>query len=898
VLIEEEAYLAHYGILRKSGRYPWGSGQDQYTRNKTFLDVVAEHRHKDGWTDSEIAKFYGMKRTDLEALKRRARNENRAADIAFAQKLRDKGTGYTEIGRRMNMPESQVRAILKPGAAEKTDILANTADMLKQQVADKTYVDVGKGSHLDIGISQTTLNQAISLLKDDGYNVHQIYEKQLTAKNQYTPFKILVPPGVTKKDVEVNRAQIQQLTTTTKDFGRTWAAIYPPKSISPSRVDVVYGPDGGAQADGVIYVRRGVKDVSLGASQYAQVRILVGENHYLKGMAIYKDDLPDGIDLQFNTNKTKAEAPTKLDTMKKVKNDPVTGKVNKDNPFGSDIKAGGQIIETSAGGKVKVTSVMNKVKDEGDWAQHSNNLSSQMLSKQSPSLAREQLNKTYLKKVKDYEEISSLTNPEVKRKLLEEFADSADSSAVDLKAAALTGRQTTQVIMPIKSLPENQVYAPNFKPGERVALIRYPHAGTFEIPEVVVNNTNREAKKLLGDARDAIGINAKVAERLSGADFDGDFVVVIPNNGNKVKSTAALEGLKNFDAKREYKGYPGMKVMDERGTGLEMGNISNLITDMTIRKASTEEIARAVRHSMVVIDAEKHGLDWKRSERDNGIAALKERYQGGKKRGASTLISKANSKEKIPQRRLARPNEGGPIDPTTGKKVYVDTGKMRRNKDGILVPQLQEAPKLSLTDDAHTLSSGTPIEKIYGDHSNRLKALANQARLEAVNVKPVKYDASAAKIYSKQTASLATKLKQAEANAPRERQALILGNAIYRQRLAANPHLDKDEKAKIKNQAMAEARVRTQAKKYKVEITPDEWDAIQAGAISTSRLRDILNAADIDQVKALATPRVKLLMNDRNTAQAKQMLANGASRAEVAARLGVSISTLDQAING
>ena len=75
-----------------------------------------------------------------------------------------------------------------------------------------------------------------------------------------------------------------------------------------------------------------------------------------------------------------------------------------------------------------------------------------------------------------------------------------------------------------------------------------------------------------------------------------------------------------------------------------MGRISNLITDMTLKDATEDELARAVRYSNTVIDAEKHHLDYKKSYSDNNIAELKEKYQGrytktGKySEGASTLI--------------------------------------------------------------------------------------------------------------------------------------------------------------------------------------------------------------------------------------------------------------------
>ena len=132
--------------------------------------------------------------------------------------------------------------------------------------------------------------------------------------------------------------------------------------------------------------------------------------------------------------------------------------------------------------------------------------------------------------------------------------------------------------------------------------------------------------------KDAVGINSKVAERLSGADFDGDTVMVIPTGGKvKITSTPPLKGLIGFDPKLEY-GSDSSKVDADgtehyyrggkefrpmRNTQTEMGIVSNLITDMTLRGATQDELARAVRHSMVVIDAEKHHLDYKQSELDN-----------------------------------------------------------------------------------------------------------------------------------------------------------------------------------------------------------------------------------------------------------------------------------------
>jgi hypothetical protein len=256
-------------------------------------------------------------------------------------------------------------------------------------------------------------------------------------------------------------------------------------------------------------------------------------------MAIYKDDLPHGVDLQFNTNKS--STGNKFDAMKEMKRDK-DGNIDPVNPFGAAIKLNGQLKDEHG----NVISVMNRVNDEGDWNKWSRTLSRQVLSKQSPELAKSQLAVTYERRREEFEKIKALTNPEIKKKLLESFSDDTDSSAVHLKASNLP-RQATKVILPVTSMKPTEIFAPSFRDGERVVLVRFPHAGTFELPELTVNNRNREAKKLFGigkggKAPDAVGIHPKVAAHLSGADFDGDSVVVIPNKHGDIKTQASSRG--------------------------------------------------------------------------------------------------------------------------------------------------------------------------------------------------------------------------------------------------------------------------------------------------------------------------------------------------------------------
>lgn len=891
MLMDYEDYLAHYGIPRKSGRYPWGSGEEPYQSSRSFVAGVREMRSK-GLTDAQIAEGLGMTTKQLVAYRTIALNEAKAADVSYAQRLKDKGMSNTEIGRRMGINESSVRSLLKPGADHRADVLTKTSDMLKREVADKEFIDIGVGVENQLGLARTRLDSSIAMLEAEGYTVHNIKVDQL-GTGEKTTVKVLAPPGTEWADVVNNKEKIKQVQEFSDDGGVTYNKPQKPVSVDADRLGINYGGEGGELADGVIYLRRGVDDLSMGDSNYAQVRIGVNDTHYIKGMAIYKDDLPDGVDLVFNTNKARTD--NALDVLKPMKTD-ANGDVDWDNPFGSSIKR--QIIEADGDGNPKVTSALNIVNEEGDWSGWSKNLASQMLSKQSLDLAETQLNLTRSNRQAEFDEIMALTNPTVKKKLLDSFAETVDASAVHLEAAAMP-RQTNQVILPVNSLKDTEVYAPNYRNGERVALVRYPHGGTFEIPELVVNNRNPDAKSLLGNATDAIAINASVAERLSGADFDGDSVVVIPNNSRRVKSTKPLEGLKDFDP-QVYK-IPedsGIPRMTARQKGMEMGKVSNLITDMTIRGADTDEIAKAVRHSMVVIDAEKHGLDYKQSARDNNIADLSERYQGKSGGGASTLISRATAEKRVNERKDRPASEGGPVDPETGRRMYVETGNTYTNAAGKTVRRTTQTTQLADTDDAYTLSSGSAMESVYANHSNQMKALANKARKASHSTETIKYSPSAKKAYEPEVRSLDSKLNEALKNAPKERQAQIVGNQIVATKRSANPNLTGDDLKKVKGQALVTARARTGAGKKRVEISDREWEAVQAGAISNSKLTKILNNSDMDSVRKHATPRNSPKLTSAREARAKSLIAAGYTQAEVADALGVSTSTINNIVNG
>lgn len=874
--------LYHYGIKRRSGRYPWGSGAKKSRNASDFLSTV-DVLEKDGFNEKQIAEYFGLQTKQLRAYKSNAHNEVRAAKAAMALRLKDKGYSNSEIGRRMGINESSVRSLLDPAISMRKNASTNTAEMLEKEIASKKYIDVGGGVENQIGVSRNTLDNAVEQLRAKGYTYHYLKVEQL-GTGKFTSIKVLAAPDVTYKEVKDNQSKVTSPGFYSEDLGQTVVGIKPPSSISSKRILVNYGDQGGSDKDGVIELRRGVKDLDLGAARYAQVRVAVDGTHYLKGMAMYSDDIPKGYDVIFNTNKN--SSTPKMDVFKKMKDDP-------ENPFGATIR---QKTYIGKDGKEHL-SALNIVNEEGDWNTWKKTLSSQMLSKQSTALAKKQLKLAYDIKKEEFDEICSLKNPVIKKCLLDKFADNCDSSAVHLKAAGLP-RQASKVILPFPEMKDSEIYAPSYRNGEKVVLIRYPHGGTFEIPELVVNNkSNKKAKSLIGNAQDAVGINPRVAERLSGADFDGDTVLVIPVGKVKIKTSAPLKGLKNFDPKVAYPGYPGMPKPGEKGSGFDkqgkMGDISNLITDMTIKGAPADDIAAAVRHSMVVIDAEKHNLNWRQSYLDNGIANLKAKYQGASNAGASTLISRAKGDKRVPKRK-----DGYKVDPETGRKIFTETGETYE-KNGKQVVRLQKSSKMYETEDAYSLSSGTAMENTYADHANKLKALANSARKTSLTTKPIPYSPEAKAKYRQEVDSLNAKLNIALKNRPLERKAQLLANERVKLVRQNNPDMDKDDIKKLKNQALTQARLQTGASKKArlVDITDREWEAIQSGAISTNKLSQIIQNSDLDILKQRSMPRESKGISDAKRARAKMLESNGYTLAEIADSLGVSTSTISKVLN-
>ena len=925
--MEVSKSLMHYGTPRHSGRYPWGSGENPYQRSRNFYSRVVDAR-KQGLSDAEIAKSMGMSSVTLHAKLSNAKHDMQKEEMEKARKLKAKGYSNVAIGRVIGRNESQVRNYLKEDYTIKATKNEEVAKVLKDQLDGREgYMMIGKGVGQYVEddrlgkISTERLNASIELLKEQGYVTHTVKVRQAGTGND-TNVKVLCQPGTEWKEVQNNKDKIFVPNVYSED-GETLKPVLKPVSVDSKRIQICYAddvrPDGshGIDRDGVIELRRGVEDISLGKANYAQVRIAVDGTHYLKGMAVYADDLPKGVDIRFNTNKSKdipMIGPDKEHSVLK----PMKSGETEDNPFGATIKDEKELIlaqryydDPKTGEKKQ--SAINIVSEEGNWKEWKKTISAQMLSKQQPKVAERQLIEDKDIRQEQFDEIMSLTNPVVKKMKLEEFAEKCDSAAVDLKAAGFP-RQASHVILPLPSLKENEIFAPNYNDGDHVVLIRYPHAGRFEIPELIVNNKNADGRKIIGiHAPDAVGIHPKTAERLSGADFDGDTVMVIPNNDGKIKSRERLPGLVGFEPKRLYHSDPpNYPLMTKKQTQQEMGKITNLIADMQIKGAPWEDVEKAVKHSMVVIDAEKHELDYKRSYIENDIANLKKKYQGvsenGALRGASTLITRAGSTKYIPERVREYNTHNMTRDEyqryLNGEKIWRETGKTKKIFDPktgtwIKSPRITKTTKMYYEEDAMNLASSKSspelIERIYGNYANQMKAMANAARRAAMSIddKDI-YSPTAAKTYAKEVAELNAALERANKNKPLERQAQIIAGTRLRAWKKENPidAMDKDTVKKRESQFIKSARDSVGANKEQIKFTERQWEAVQNGAITKTKLKEILANADTQQVTQLSMPKQTKVMSSARIARAKAMANSGFTTAQIAETLGVSTSTI------
>lgn len=942
--------LLHRGVAhdenppgRGSGRYGFGTGANPGQHQDTFTSRV-EAKRRLGLKDSEIAKALLGDRATVNDLKTEMSIEKNLAlraNIQTAEKLYKKYKNRSAVAREMGLNESSVRSLLNPVIMENRLKYSNTADKLRDIVDKKEIVDISKDTELYLGVPQYTKDVAVAMLTKEGYTKAWVKIPQVGTQFE-TTITVLAKPGIPWAEIQKRKFDVKGIEDFTPDMGKTWWTPEFPESLDSKRVFIRYGDQGGSEKDGVIELRKGVEDISLGGSRYSQVRIAVDGTHYMKGMAIYSDDIPKGYDVVYNTNKktgTPMMGPDKHnEVLKRLKKNDNTGEVDRDNPFGALIKspkekdgvimAGGQRHYIDKDGKEKLSPI-NKLQDEGDWDSWSRNLSSQFLSKQPLQLIKEQIKISTNSKRGELDEILSLNNPVVKKRLLKEFSEDCDANAADLSVKGFKN-QAFQVLLPVPKIKETEIYAPNYDDGDTVALVRYPHGGIFEIPVLTVNNKSKPAKAIMEKAHDAVGINPKTAEILSGADFDGDTALVIPVASNKIKiaTRKPLEGLKGFDAKTLYKLPDSAPEMKSQTKQTEMGKVTNLITDMTVGNAGFDDIEKAVKHSMVVIDAEKHHLNYKQSERDNDIKALKKKYQGinpktGEEKGASTVLSRANREVYIDERKeVNRLSDMTPEEVKrweNGEKIYHPTGKtktLRIENPKKMTPEELElynagkkvyrktnnpkqikVPEMDTVSDARELvrDKNNKKEMAYAEYANDLKALANQARREYRKIKANPVNKTSQKTYAKEIEELEAALRKAKKNNPRERNAQILANTLADDMISSQPDMDYEHKQRARSIALAKARAQMGASKERIEITDKQWEAIQANAISTAKLEDIVANSDIKVLRKRATPKPEIVLPDWKVTQITIMAnSDRYTQKEIADKLGISASKVSE----
>lgn len=942
-----EIILKHTGVKRRSGRYPWDPLL-HLPKNYKFIEDRDELK-KRGLSDNEIAKEMGLSTTVYRSKVTIAKEELKEYNMQRIAKLQSEGMIIDDIAKTIGTTGQTVRNYLeeiknpnKTARAKRVQTEA-VAQTLEDAVKRSKYIDVGKGVEIQMGISKEKLKSGLNALVESGeYEVHNLRIAQVTDKNNSTPVKVLTKKGVERSEIYKNMDKVRPV----EEFAingdaRMFQQMERPKSIGWDRVHIRYAiPEGqkghgtnddGAMMDGAMFLRPGVKDLNLGKASYAQVRIAVGDTHYLKGMALYGTEemfknVPKGTDIIFNTNKTANKTPQEV--LKELKKNPEGGApIDGPNPFGATVKRQNTLLDSKGnpvykpgvkdrfGNKVPQIGSVNIVNEEGDWGNWSKALSAQFLSKQPTTVVHERLKAT-MKQVQDeYESIQKVTNPVIKKQLMESFVSDLESKQVHMKAAAPKGFQG-HVILPVPDMKENEVYAPNYKNGEKVVLIRYPHGGRFEIPELTVNNNSVARKMISKDSPDAIGIHPKVASKMSGADFDGDTAYVIPNNKGKFKSRDSLKELKNFDPNM-YADKPGtFTPITKRYQQTLMGVVSNLITDMTLQGAPSNEIARAVKHSMVVIDAEKHKLNYKRSAEENGIDALMKRYMTHVDKVKYGDLERYNPKT----RRVDKVIDPDKLkkDLTPGKEYTSASTIISRHKQSVITDGYQveipdpksksggtkmvwrnkkETYLVNMVKDANVFlgANATKTEHHYADYINELKAFKNKVDSEMSGIKMPARDPKAAKIYAEEVLSMKDKVNQVKINRIKERQAQRMAEVSSKAEIARRSEdevLKKDEISRIKQQALNKARSMVGAERTPVTITDDEWDAVQSNAVSGTLLKELVSFMDDSQLKSLATPRANKQMTEARKSKAKALLANGYTIAQVAEALGVSSSTI------
>lgn len=205
--------LEHYGMPRRSGRYPYGSGENPYQHGSDFLARIKEKKDSNfSWTDPKTGEKYtgekaiykemGLTSSEYRRQVSWANYEKRLDQVQTAKSLKSDGLGATEIGRKMGLPESTVRSLLNPSSEDRMNQVMDTVNFLRDQVIEKGMIDVGAGVEQELGISRTRLDTALDYLeKAEGCPIYGGGIPQPTNANQQTNQKVLCLPGTKNNEI-------------------------------------------------------------------------------------------------------------------------------------------------------------------------------------------------------------------------------------------------------------------------------------------------------------------------------------------------------------------------------------------------------------------------------------------------------------------------------------------------------------------------------------------------------------------------------------------------------------------------------------------------------------------------------------------------------------------------
>lgn len=879
----------------------WGTKEHPYDTANAFLEALAQFK-AGGGTDKEFGDYLGLSSSNFRDMKSAAKNDVLSENIKSLNDMINRGNSLRSAAAALGVPEATARGWLSTKSNKGGSQIDSITSELRNMLADGKYVDIGEGSEYILGVSTEKLRAAVKKLETEGYHVINYYQRQMTSINK-TQMKVLVPADVESVDVRKDKSKISpplfymdSSTGKAEKFER-------PRSISSNRVQVLAADDPhplggvGIDRDGLIEVRRGVPELSLGKANYAQVRILVDGNKYLKGMCVYAPEgsLPDGIDVRFNSNKPTAEKGYK------------EAKSNPNNPFGANIKEDDELMLAQRhyidkDGNRQL-SCLNIVSEEGTWFEWSKSLASQVLSKQRIDVIKRQLDSSLNANYRSYLKIMEIENEDIRAKMLDDLAGKIDQNAVALKGAAFN-RQAAHVIIPNPDLKPGEIYAPNYRDGESCVLIRFPHGGLFEIPAVKVNNKSKSSKELIGNSIDAICMNPVDAKTLSGADFDGDTVQVIPNNDGAMIRMEAQKDLQDFDPGIYKLGnYPNEKPLKNKERGYQyMGSITNLITDMSMMGADVKDLVAATKFSMVAIDAWKHGYAVKPAWKELGIDDLIKKYRHGK-RGASTIISRTKSPVYVPEQRLVTNKYEVPKDRLkdweAGKPVYIPTGRKKFDKKtGEYVVAQMTVDKGSVQDPRNLVGHLSPKEDVYADFAYNMHELANSCRKEARMAAAYQKDVNATNKYADAVESIKAKVISRKRKSPYERLAQLIAEADLQVKISDAPELT-DNPKELKKAAAASlerARKKIQLTDVDITLTDEEWEALFSNALTSDMFNYVLRHCDPIELSKRALHESDPVMSENMVKRINEMSKNGYSRLEIAEHTGFTLKQLKEVI--